>query len=75
MGSKAMAGLSRTKKCFAVVLRGLFRVAMVMNRAVSAWHGIVNLRSVLAANCITTYWQSKTQPGSGMARYCFGKAM
>ena len=48
MSSKAMAGLSRTKKCFVVVLRGLFRTAMVMNRAVSAWHGIVNLRSVLA---------------------------
>ena len=38
-----------------LVLSGLFRVAVVMQRAVSvmqrrvlAWHGIVNLRSVLA---------------------------
>ena len=55
MSSKAMAGLSRTKKCFAVVLRGLFRTAMVMNRAVSVmqrtvsvWHGISKPCSVLA---------------------------
>ena len=77
-----MEGLSSPKKCFAVVLRGLFRTAMVMQRAVSvmqrrvlAWHGIVTLRSVLAANCITTHWQSKAQTCFGMARYCFGKAL
>ena len=46
---------SKEMFCSGLVLSGLFRVAMVMQRAVSvmqhtvsAWHGIVNLRSVLA---------------------------